>query len=76
MSSNREMTVYGNEVTLGRGYYSHCQEIYAWLREEFGPCTDIKVDGIWGWNQMFGYTTIKFKHDADRNRFVYWVQTL
>lgn len=74
------------EVRLDRGYYSKSDAIFRHLRETLNKPDDEwytawdghegSEDSLYTVQQMFGYTTIKFVNEEDKNRFEKWVLEL
>jgi hypothetical protein len=60
------------EVKLDRDYYSKMPDITKWLRKHMGPMdyNEQQVPATrWAYSQIFGYTTIVFRDEADATAF-------
>lgn len=59
------------EITLDRSYYSRSQQLLTWLLTHVGPGhVYTHVDHAqWAWNQQFGTTWIRFKHEQHLVQF-------
>lgn len=59
------------EITLDRSYYSRSIQLLYWLHDHVGPGhVNIHVDdALWQWDQQFGHTWIRFKHEEHLVQF-------
>lgn len=61
-----------HEVILNRDYYARSSEIVNWLWDHVGNPEwhgAHSQEAIWKTHQVFGYTIIQFKHEADLVQF-------
>lgn len=60
-----------HEIKLDRTYYSQSLQLLTWLMTHVGPghAYSHVDDAKWQWDQQFGYTWIRFKHEADCVQF-------